>query len=115
MGVYALHVIQDLPLTPPAATMSVTMSRPLVSSPLADSPSTGRAPMPRPAFPMRKSGQFATSRALRPFPTISTALQPSKSANLASKSKPIKLIEPPKNFKMSFVLDLTQAELRRQE
>ncbi|TEB04477.1 hypothetical protein FA13DRAFT_1654735 [Coprinellus micaceus] len=88
------------------------MSRPRVSSPLAaNGPTMSSAP--RPAFPKRSPG-FATSRALRPFPTISHALQPSNSTGL-SKSKPIKLIEPPKNFKMSFVLDLTQAEFSRQE
>ncbi|RXW20626.1 hypothetical protein EST38_g5231 [Candolleomyces aberdarensis] len=96
------------------ATISMTMTRPLVSSPLADSSSAAKAPMQRPTLAKRNSA-FATSRALRPFPTIAHALQPSKSTNTASKSKPIKLIEPPKNYKMSFVLDLTQAEFSRQE
>jgi len=60
----------------------------------------------------RSRPPFMASRALRPFPSISTALQPSKSA---SSPKAVKLIQPPKNFNMTFVLDLSQAELSRQE
>ncbi|EAU93452.1 hypothetical protein CC1G_04431 [Coprinopsis cinerea okayama7 len=99
----------------PTVTSPMSFSRPRVSSPLAESFSSGNMKpqsIPRPQ-PARQHGAFMPSRALRPFPTISHALQPSKSSNLGN--KPVKLIEPPKNCKMTFVLDLTQAELGRQE
>ncbi|TFK20155.1 hypothetical protein FA15DRAFT_600246 [Coprinopsis marcescibilis] len=108
-------------LTNPAVatiTSPFAVSRPLVSSPLAESfggDSLSHSQVPRPQPPPRRNSGFAPSRALRPFPAISHALQPSKSSNTSSNSKPIKLIEPPKNFKMTFVLDLTQAEFSRQD
>ena len=76
----------------PAAT------RPRVSSPLAAS----AQPRPLPA----RTHSFPTSRPLRPFPSL--AVKPSQ-------RKPVKIIEPPANFKGAFVLNLTQAELRRQD
>ncbi|KAG0703108.1 hypothetical protein DFH29DRAFT_917922 [Suillus ampliporus] len=79
---------------------------PYVSSPLAAS-SLNPAPGPSRALPMRPS--FPHSRPLRPFGSISQ-----NSASLSSK-KPVKFIEPPKNFKTVFVLDLTQGELSRQD
>ncbi|KAI0735424.1 hypothetical protein C8Q76DRAFT_791977 [Earliella scabrosa] len=75
-------------------------SRPRVSSPLAASA------QPRPA--PGRTHSFPTSRPLRPFPSLSIA--PASSAR-----KPVKIIEPPANFKGAFVLNLTQAELSRQD
>lgn len=98
----------------PTVASPMSLSRPQVSSPLAvsfDAGVTRPQPIPRPPMPQRKSSGFMQSRALRPFPTISHALQPSKSSN----AKPVKLIKPPQNSKMTFVLDLTQAEFSRQE
>ncbi|KAF9459466.1 hypothetical protein BDZ94DRAFT_1284399 [Collybia nuda] len=88
----------------------MTMSRPTISSPLADSSNSGRTTTPR-IIP-RRNISFPSSRALRPFPTISHALQPSSSAN---KKSSIKIIEPPKNHNGTFLLNLTQAEFSRQE
>ncbi|KAI4528436.1 hypothetical protein K523DRAFT_323390 [Schizophyllum commune Tattone D] len=81
----------------------MTISRPLVSSPLAAPPSQGALPSGRPT-PKRNSS-FGTSRPLRPFPSISTAV----------KKPSVKLIQPPKNQRNQFTLDLTQAEFNRQE
>ena len=63
---------------------------------------------------------FPTSRPIRPFPSIANSLaRPatpgSKGSNGAPGRKPTKLIQPPANFKSEFVLDLTQAELGRQD
>lgn len=88
---------------------TMTMSRPINSSPLADSSNSGRTTTPR-IIPQRNAS-FPSSRALRPFPTISHALQP----NSSSKKPPVKIIEPPKNHKGTFLLNLTQAEFSRQE
>ncbi|KAF9014968.1 hypothetical protein BDQ17DRAFT_1340258 [Cyathus striatus] len=85
---------------------TLAFSRPLVSSPLAD-PSAQRPATQR--MTTKRNASFPTSRALRPFPTISTALKPTSS------QKTVKLIEPPKNFKTTFMLDLTQAELSRRD
>ncbi|KAF8898380.1 hypothetical protein BD779DRAFT_1666241 [Infundibulicybe gibba] len=96
------------------ATMS--MSRPLVSSPLADASQRSSSAAQR-ILP-RRNPSFPSSRALRPFPTISHAFQqPTSSSNASSKNKkaPVKLIEPPKDHKMTFMLDLTQAEFSRQD
>ncbi|KAH9853152.1 hypothetical protein C2E23DRAFT_885130 [Lenzites betulinus] len=76
-------------------------ARPRVSSPLA------AAAQPR-ALPARTHHAFPTSRPLRPFP--STAVKAH-----AAPRKPVKIIEPPANFKGAFVLNLTQAELSRQD
>ncbi|KAI0670142.1 hypothetical protein C8Q78DRAFT_1080037 [Trametes maxima] len=102
------------PRPPPAMTVMTAVaapmpspfnpvaSRPRVSSPLAASA------QPRPV-PSRQHS-FPTSRPLRPFPSIAASSTPQKSAR-----KPVKLIEPPANFKGAFVLNLTQAELSRQD
>ena len=79
---------------------SSAATRPRVSSPLAAS----AQPRPLPA----RTHSFPTSRPLRPFPSL--AVKPSAPAR-----KPVKIIEPPANFKGAFVLNLTQAELRRQD
>ncbi|KAI0336067.1 hypothetical protein GY45DRAFT_1316112 [Cubamyces sp. BRFM 1775] len=78
-----------------------TASRPRVSSPLAASAQS------RPVS--SRTHSFPTSRPLRPFPSL--AVNTSK----ASSRKPVKIIEPPANFKGAFVLNLTQAELSRQD
>ncbi|KAG2155423.1 hypothetical protein DEU56DRAFT_306067 [Suillus clintonianus] len=88
----------------PALRSSTPM--PYVSSPLAASsmnPPSG----PSRASPMRPS--FPHSRPLRPFGSIAQ-----NRSSLSSK-KPVKFIEPPKNSKTVFVLDLTQGELSRQD
>ena len=77
-----------------------TASRPRVSSPLAASA--------QPRAPAARAHSFPTSRPLRPFPSL--AVPSSKPAR-----KPVKIIEPPANFKGAFVLNLTQAELSRQD
>ncbi|KAF8226089.1 hypothetical protein L208DRAFT_1407606 [Tricholoma matsutake] len=88
---------------------TMTMSRPLVSSPLADSSHSGRTAAQR-IIP-RRNTTFQSSRALRPFPSISHTLQPTSS----TKKAPVKLIVPPQNYRCTFVLDLTQAEFSRQD
>ncbi|KAF9480479.1 hypothetical protein BDN70DRAFT_805325 [Pholiota conissans] len=91
--------------------MTMTLTRPAVSSPLAGSAQA----VPQAIRPVQKRGpSFPSSRALRPFPTIAHVLHP-LSAKSTSGAKPVKLIEPPKNFKAEFVLDLTQAEFSRQD
>ncbi|KAF8807218.1 hypothetical protein BYT27DRAFT_6559412 [Phlegmacium glaucopus] len=87
----------------------MTVSRPLVSSPLADSSFTNLPPAQR-IIP-KGNHPFPSSRALRPFPSISHAMKPTST----TKPPSIKLIQAPKNFKTSFVLNLTQAEFSRQE
>lgn len=52
---------------------------------------------------------FPTSRPLRPFPSMAQPRSP------VSPRKTTKIIEPPKNFKSEFVLNLTQAEFSRQD
>ncbi|KAG2149747.1 hypothetical protein BD769DRAFT_1770656 [Suillus cothurnatus] len=79
---------------------------PYVSSPLAAS-SMNAPPGSSRALPMRPS--FPHSRPLRPFVSIS------QSASSRSSKKPVKFIEPPKDSKTVFVLDLTQGELSRQD
>ncbi|KAH9921979.1 uncharacterized protein BXZ73DRAFT_51501 [Epithele typhae] len=81
--------------TPPAAT-----SRPRISSPLAASTHAHPNAL--------RTHSFPTSRPLRPFPSL--AVSPT-----SAQRKPVKIIEPPANFKSAFVLNLTQAELSRQE
>ncbi|PBL00862.1 hypothetical protein ARMGADRAFT_1006964 [Armillaria gallica] len=89
---------------------SLTMSRPTISSPLAGSScASGQAKRIVP----RRNTSFPSSRALRPFPSVTGALQPFGSK--ASNKKPIKIIEPPANHFHTFVLDLTQAEFSRQD
>ncbi|KAF8845306.1 hypothetical protein BDN67DRAFT_893027 [Paxillus ammoniavirescens] len=78
---------------------------PLVSSPLAGSTHNSVA-APSRSIPKRNP-HFAQSRPLRPFASISQ--------NTLSSKKPVKLIEPPQNFKTTFILDLTQGEFSRQD
>ncbi|KAJ7462719.1 hypothetical protein B0H11DRAFT_1735107 [Mycena galericulata] len=82
----------------------MTASRPSVSSPLAGQ-SHPSGPAATRVTPQR-TYSFPTSRALRPFPTISAAAPTAK--------KPVKMIQPPANQRESFVLNLTQAEFSRQ-
>ena len=99
----------------PPATLA---SRPAVSSPLAGPASVDgvRAHAARPQ-PKRNLSitpvHFPTSRPLRPFASVAGALAPLSPT--AAQRKPTKIIEPPKNFKSEFVLNLTQAELGRQD
>ncbi|KAJ7785975.1 hypothetical protein B0H16DRAFT_12404 [Mycena metata] len=86
------------------ATMSA--SRPAVSSPLAGPSSTSSSASTR--MTPQRTFSFPTSRALRPFPTIS-------SAAAAPPKKPVKMIQPPANQRGTFVLNLTQAEFSRQQ
>lgn len=91
-------------LSRPAHTTYI--SSPLASPPLAelDLPSTRRI-----KDDFQKS--FPLSRALRPFPSISSTLRP-----FPSKKPTPKLIQAPKgDFMPIFVLDLTQAEFSRQQ
>ncbi|KAI8995355.1 hypothetical protein BD414DRAFT_479298 [Trametes punicea] len=83
------------------STFNPAATRPRVSSPLAASA------QPRPAA--SRMHAFPTSRPLRPFPSLSV------SNSASATRKPIKIIEPPANFKGAFVLNLTQAELSRQD
>ncbi|KAF7794128.1 hypothetical protein EIP86_005259 [Pleurotus ostreatoroseus] len=103
-----------------------TSSRPHVSSPLAYGTAArvqSRPAMPTHAKHLPLSSQaatpahmFPTSRPLRPFPSIASTMPRSvPSAGGAQGRKATKIIEPPKNFKTEFVLDLTQAELGRQD
>ncbi|KAI0359154.1 hypothetical protein OH77DRAFT_1420706 [Trametes cingulata] len=88
---------------PVPSPFNPTATRPRVSSPLA------AAVQPRPAS--TRPHAFPTSRPLRPFPSIAAGTNSTKS----SARKPVKMIEPPANFKGAFVLNLTQAELSRQD
>ncbi|KAF7978422.1 hypothetical protein HWV62_588 [Athelia sp. TMB] len=72
--------------------------------------------------PLPRRSSFPTSRALRPFPSIthSSSLpssNPTPGAGNATKNgrRTLKLIEPPKNLQFSFQLNLTQAEFSRQK
>ncbi|KAF8640682.1 hypothetical protein AX17_000338 [Amanita inopinata Kibby_2008] len=89
---------------------AITMSRPIISSPLAESSRTSRA---TPLATPRRGTQFPSSRALRPFPSISHVFQQPKASQ--AQKPPVKIIEPPKNHKATFLLNLTQAELGRQD
>ncbi|KAI0076241.1 hypothetical protein K474DRAFT_1598329, partial [Panus rudis PR-1116 ss-1] len=86
-------------------------TKPTVSSPLAST-----APPTRivPKRQLSNAPAFPTSRPLRPFPSINTSIKGISSSGSAPK-KPTKIIEPPKNFRGQFVLNLTQAELSRQD
>jgi hypothetical protein len=94
-----------------SATM--TISRPAISSPLANS-SRGVGAATQRVIP-RRNTSFPSSRALRPFPTISHAFQKPSDTSTPLNKKTVKLIEPPKNVKGTFVLNLTQAEFSRQD
>ncbi|EKM49094.1 uncharacterized protein PHACADRAFT_154721 [Phanerochaete carnosa HHB-10118-sp] len=97
--------------------MATLASRPSVSSPLARPTSIdGPAYLSTRPQPKRNLSitpvHFPTSRPLRPFPSIAQPLSP---LSPTSSRKAIKIIEPPKNFKSEFVLNLTQAEFSRQD
>lgn len=83
----------------------MTASRPSVSSPLAGQNYTSGPAATR--LTPQRTNSFPTSRALRPFPSMSPAAAPAG-------SKPVKMIQPPANQRESFVLNLTQAEFSRQ-
>ncbi|KZT19370.1 hypothetical protein NEOLEDRAFT_1077915 [Neolentinus lepideus HHB14362 ss-1] len=86
---------------------------PSVSSPLARSSPVPVSPFQRPT-PIRHAS-FARSRPLRPFPSVANSLsQPKSGGQNGGKGSP-KLIEPPKKFFGTFSLNLTQAELSRQD
>ncbi|KAI0724309.1 hypothetical protein C8T65DRAFT_704197 [Cerioporus squamosus] len=76
-----------------------TASRPRVSSPLAASAQGRSVPSRQHSFP--------ASRPLRPFPSLAI--------NAKAARKPVKIIEPPANFKSAFILNLTPAELSRRD
>lgn len=73
-------------------------------------------------FPISRRPSFPPSRALRPFASISH-LSPVKSSTptpggrsaMAKGRRTLKLIEAPKNCKMSFQLNMSQAEFSRQK
>ncbi|KAA1468569.1 hypothetical protein DENSPDRAFT_742888, partial [Dentipellis sp. KUC8613] len=88
-------------------------ARPMVSSPLASSSSSQPAKAPTRPFPQRATS-FPSSQPLRPFPSIAQRLAVPAPGRKATKG--VKLIEPPKNYSGgTFVLNLTQAELSRQD
>ncbi|KAI0271555.1 hypothetical protein BC834DRAFT_817962 [Gloeopeniophorella convolvens] len=91
-------------------SISLSTSRPLVSSPLASPLASPTAPTRQPSRPLpTRKPSFPTSRPLRPFASIAPAAP-------GTGKKPVKIIEPPKNFSGGcFVLNLTQAELSRQD
>ncbi|KAF5382951.1 hypothetical protein D9757_006287 [Collybiopsis confluens] len=91
---------------------SLISPRPFASSPLAGVPQrTGSPARPGTA---RRNPSFPPSRALRPFPSIANTLRPTPTSS-GSNKKPIKLIQPPLNQPCVFTLNLTQAELSRQD
>ncbi|KAI0307560.1 hypothetical protein B0F90DRAFT_1621367 [Multifurca ochricompacta] len=91
-------------------SLTINTTRPIVSSPLA-SPISPSRPSARP-LSLRKPS-FPASRPLRPFPSITTT---SMNGTRGTNKKPVKIIEPPKNYSGGcFVLNLTQAELSRQD
>ncbi|KAH8100523.1 hypothetical protein BXZ70DRAFT_155443 [Cristinia sonorae] len=96
-------------------TMHAHSYTPITSKPAISSPLAASNPAQRPLHQRTNSSSpaFPTSRPLRPFPSINTNF-PSKRSNGAP-AKPVKIIEPPKNFRGEWVLNLTQAELSRQD
>ncbi|KIM84536.1 hypothetical protein PILCRDRAFT_818105 [Piloderma croceum F 1598] len=97
--------------------LNAPRSTSFVSSPLASSPSrklsiTIPASRPQPA----RNPSFPPSRPLRPFASIAQSIAPPKRGSpMLNAKKPVKLIEQPKNHKGTFLLNLTQAELSRQD
>jgi len=89
---------------------AAVMSRPTVSSPLAGNASPMHTQTTAQLIAPRRNPSFPSSRALRPFPSIAQSLRPS-----CNDKKAIKIIEAPKHQQSMFVLDLTQAELSRQD
>ncbi|KAF8239759.1 hypothetical protein L208DRAFT_1236797 [Tricholoma matsutake] len=88
---------------------TMTMSHPLVSSPLADSSDSSRTAAQH--IVPRRNPTFQSSCAVCPFPSISHTLQPTSS----TKKVPVELIVPLQSYRCTFVLDLTQAEFSRQD
>ncbi|OCH96569.1 hypothetical protein OBBRIDRAFT_787127 [Obba rivulosa] len=86
-------------------------ARPYVSSPLAANgcvrPAHARKSSCAPSFPV--------SRPLRPFPSIANTTSGLPQRAGSAGKKPVKIIEPPAGFKGAFTLNLTQAELSRQD
>lgn len=80
-----------------------TTTSPPVSSPLRSPLSKLNLPIPPTLRTKDNSQKFSTSRALSPFPSISSTLSSTK------------IIKPPKGGFFPFTLDLTQAEFSRQE
>ncbi|KAL6304203.1 hypothetical protein BKA93DRAFT_784345 [Sparassis latifolia] len=94
------------------STFNPAPMRPHVSSPLA---ATG-AVRPQSTRKISNTPAFPVSRPLRPFPSIASSLSGgAHRSSGAPGKKPIKIIEPPPDFKGAFVLNLTQAELSRQD
>ncbi|EMD41729.1 hypothetical protein CERSUDRAFT_79369 [Gelatoporia subvermispora B] len=93
------------------SALSPAAARPYVSSPLASNscarPAHARTSSCAPSFPV--------SRPLRPFPSIANVSGLPQRAGSAAGKKPVKIIEPPAGFKGAFTLNLTQAELSRQD
>ncbi|RDX56120.1 hypothetical protein OH76DRAFT_1452213 [Lentinus brumalis] len=87
-------------VAPVPSPFNPVASRPRVSSPLAASAQPRTLPSRQHAFP--------ASRPLRPFPSLSI------NSKLPAR-KPVKIIEPPANFKSAFILNLTPAELSRRD
>ncbi|EPQ60950.1 hypothetical protein GLOTRDRAFT_53559 [Gloeophyllum trabeum ATCC 11539] len=85
---------------------------PSLPSPLARLPQGPLGPHNRPT-PSRNM-TFARSRPLRPFPSVAGALSQPKTGQSGLKGA-VKLIEPSKKFQGTFTLNLTQAELSRQD
>ncbi|KAG1904876.1 uncharacterized protein F5891DRAFT_761761 [Suillus fuscotomentosus] len=108
MTMSAVHPVLRASSPMPYASSPLAASSPMpyVSSPLAASSLNAPSGSSR-ASPMRPS--FPHSRPLRPFVSIS------QNTSSRSSKKPVKFIEPPKNSKTVFVLDLTQGELSRQD
>ncbi|KIJ68644.1 hypothetical protein HYDPIDRAFT_24902 [Hydnomerulius pinastri MD-312] len=108
---FVAYLFPPSPIPMAALTMTSMRSQlgtasPYVSSPLAGSTHSSVA-APSRSIPKRSSS-FGQSRPLRPFASISQNA-------MSSSKKPVKLIEPPKNFKTTFILDLTQGEFSRQD
>lgn len=89
---------------------AVISSRPSVSSPLANARDMARPQRPTTKRTITLPPLFPTSRPLRPFASVANAMSPTSPTGKATK-----IIQPPKNFKSEFVLNLTQAELSRQD
>ncbi|KAI6159630.1 hypothetical protein EDD17DRAFT_1611673 [Pisolithus thermaeus] len=103
--------VRNLQLSNSLAMAALTMTSmrrpfgttsPYVSSPLAGSSHTSSA---SPGAVSKLASNFPQSRPLRPFASLSQN----------TSKRPVKIIEPPKNFKTTFILDLTQGEFSRQD
>ncbi|EIM92779.1 uncharacterized protein STEHIDRAFT_117744 [Stereum hirsutum FP-91666 SS1] len=95
-----------MPMTVTVPAFNAAHAVPMVSSPLA-SPTSPTSSFHQLRPQPRRTPSFPTARPLRPFASINNTANSSK--------KSVKLIEPPKGFGGTFVLDLTQAEFSRQD